>query len=270
MKRLLYTAVFLFATALIYPAYAAMPAVSFSEDGNPISLKGIDLRIMHGDDRRYANPAFNDSSWEKTTLPSNWRKNGLDKNVNTAWYRFSFAMPEDPPGKTAAISLGAVEGNTTVYINNILLHPAMKRTSAAETDRIYLIPQGTLASGKQSCGSENHQRCNASLRANESGNRNRKLRRHHESLLRNGDYRSFIDNRVSVYRIVLFFISLVFQEGNAVSSVRHLLHNACTLFRRPFRYSSERIMLSICDIPCRNSGTVSVLSAVAFLCLQPL
>lgn len=72
--------------------------------------------IQKGDDPAYAAREFDDSSWRRIALPSDW-KQYYPGHQGICWYRIHFTAPETLPPKTLGISLGVISDVDEIFLN---------------------------------------------------------------------------------------------------------------------------------------------------------
>ena len=70
-----------------------------------------------GRDGGYSLKEYDDSSWEKMKVPSNWYLEGLDY-FGAVWYRHEFRVPERFRGKNVSLRFEAVSYYYKVWLNN--------------------------------------------------------------------------------------------------------------------------------------------------------
>ena len=115
----------------VFPALAQTSPSSTNSAGNQSGIRGVTIlegqwRFQTGDDPRWADPAFNDSSWPTINLSTSLVEQGLDSYSGYGWYRIKLQ-----PGQLAqSASLASGEplsllvesnsiGQLTVYVNGL-------------------------------------------------------------------------------------------------------------------------------------------------------
>ncbi len=92
---------------------------------NKIPKQIVDLRgnwkFEIGDNRRYADPMFDDKKWGEIFVPANWENEGFPGYDGYAWYRKSFTLPAEAKGKRLVLNLGFVDDVCAVYVNGTLV-----------------------------------------------------------------------------------------------------------------------------------------------------
>jgi sialate O-acetylesterase len=64
-----------------------------------VSLSGS-WRFSIGDDSKWSNPSYDDSGWDRITVPGKWEDQGYNDYNGYAWYRKTFSINEIPSNKT--------------------------------------------------------------------------------------------------------------------------------------------------------------------------
>lgn len=112
-----------------------------------VSLSGY-WKFSIGDDSKWAAPSYNDSDWDRISVPGNWESQGYNDYNGYAWYRKSFRMNEVPPNTTLYLMLGRIDDADIVYLNGKEVGHSGKFPPEFKTsyDRIrrYIIPDGYL------------------------------------------------------------------------------------------------------------------------------
>ena len=81
-----------------------------------VNLEGK-WKLMIGDDKTWAAPGYNDSSWEKVDVPANWESQGFYGYDGFAWYRKQFTLNEAFKDASLMLFLGYVDDVDEAYIN---------------------------------------------------------------------------------------------------------------------------------------------------------
>ncbi|MEM9327888.1 MAG: beta galactosidase jelly roll domain-containing protein [Bacteroidota bacterium] len=96
-------------------------------DGDPrlyserlINLRGV-WKFTIGDNMDWADPNYDDSSWEEIYVPSAWEDEGFNGYDGYAWYRVAFEFTRDVDLSSIFIELGYVDDVDEVYINGHLV-----------------------------------------------------------------------------------------------------------------------------------------------------
>jgi len=101
-----------------------------------------------GDNLDWANPDYDDSSWEEIYVPSAWEEEGFNGYDGFAWYRTSFKGSIIKNESHVYIKLGYIDDVDEVYVNGNLIgyrgdFPPNFNT-AYSTERFYYIPRAYL------------------------------------------------------------------------------------------------------------------------------
>ncbi len=86
---------------------------------------------------------FDDSQWEKTTLPKNWEENGHPNIDGIGAYRISFTLPKNIENKKAVLHLPAIDDEDSTYVNGKFVGTK----HSWNEKRVYDIPATTLQEG---------------------------------------------------------------------------------------------------------------------------
>lgn len=114
----------------------------------PIADLNGSWRFQTGDDLAWAQPDFDDSSWQSITVPSPWEKKGAKDYDGFAWYRRSFSVDSDSKGKPIYAFLGQIDDVDEVFINGKRIGGMgtfpPRFTTAWNLDRVYRVPNEVL------------------------------------------------------------------------------------------------------------------------------
>jgi hypothetical protein len=93
-------------------------SVSLDQDRQPVVSLDRLWRFHTGDDPRWADPSFDDSTWSLIRSDKNWDEQGYKNYTGTAWYRLKVHIPANQP----ALSLYVLDVNTNyeVYMDGQL------------------------------------------------------------------------------------------------------------------------------------------------------
>lgn len=81
---------------------------------------------------------------KKMKVPEAWDKNELKSMDGSVWFRYEFDLPQNAAGKSATLSLGAIDDNDITYING----QEVGRTNGYDVLRRYNVAENILKSGK--------------------------------------------------------------------------------------------------------------------------
>ncbi|MCK9219770.1 MAG: putative Ig domain-containing protein [Bacteroidales bacterium] len=116
---------------LIFTMGVAM--TSFAQKNEMVDLSGT-WKFIQGDQLKYADPAFNDSSWKNIKVDNIWESQGYDPYDGFAWYRVKFTIPSSLR-KNAYLKdslvffLGKVNNFDQTFLNGQILGINAKTTS---------------------------------------------------------------------------------------------------------------------------------------------
>jgi sialate O-acetylesterase len=95
--------------------------------------------------------AWDDSAWVTVAAPGAWEKSGiaeLEAIDGGVWFRKTFIVSEADVGKSARLSLGAVDDFDTTFVNGVKVGAIGKETESFWTaPRNYAVPAGLLKAG---------------------------------------------------------------------------------------------------------------------------
>jgi len=106
-----------------------------------------------GDNLDFARTDFDDSSWDKISVPASWESQGYYGYDGYAWYRKSFDVPADMIDDNLYIYFGNIDDVDQVYLNGKLVGASGQFPNDYETAygfaRRYSLPKALLkADGK--------------------------------------------------------------------------------------------------------------------------
>src|ERR1700744_3887686 len=111
-----------------------------------VAINGL-WHFHPGDDPRWADPAFDDSTWPLLRSDRDWSSQGYNHLAGFAWYRFRVVVPADTP----ALSLYVPEVMTSyeVYADGVKLGGFGGLPPEAEPDhpvpQVFPLPRSTSA-----------------------------------------------------------------------------------------------------------------------------
>jgi len=85
-----------------------------------VNLRG-GWKFSIGDDIKWANPKFDDKSWEVIKVPSSWEEEGFHGYNGYAWYRKHFTISSSMKDRNITVKLGRIDDVDEVYINGNLI-----------------------------------------------------------------------------------------------------------------------------------------------------
>ncbi len=96
----------------------------------------------------FAQPDFDDSSWEKLRLPAFWQHHGMPFN-GVVWFRRAVDLPGSWAGRDLVLSLGPIDDFDHTYFNGSLVGSLPVGTpNAFQRPRQYSIPGRLARSGR--------------------------------------------------------------------------------------------------------------------------
>ncbi|MBN1781417.1 beta galactosidase jelly roll domain-containing protein [bacterium] len=108
-----------------------------------VNLRGK-WRFEVGDNMEYADPEYDDSSWEKIRVPDQWEDQGFPGYDGYAWYRTTFKISDQKKDRTLLLYLGYIDDVDQVYLNGHYINGRGTNdenyVSAYKLRRIYQIP----------------------------------------------------------------------------------------------------------------------------------
>ncbi len=117
-----------------------LPAANFHQE---IDLKG-EWKFILGDNIQYSYPDFDDSKWEKITVPNPWENEGFPGYDGYAWYRTKINIPKKYKASQLYLLLGRIDDVDETFFNGKHLDGKGKFPSACKSaydvKRIYKIP----------------------------------------------------------------------------------------------------------------------------------
>ena len=85
-----------------------------------LNLRG-GWKFSIGDDMKWADTKFNDSSWETIKVPSSWEDQGFYGYNGYAWYRKHFTVSSSMKDRVITVKLGRIDDIDEVYVNGKLI-----------------------------------------------------------------------------------------------------------------------------------------------------
>lgn len=114
-----------------------------------VKLKGY-WKFSVGDDKKWANPDYNDTNWDQIYVPAPWEDAYPDYN-GYAWYRKTFTTKWVPDNLNLILMLGRIDDADEVYLNGVQIGKSGTfypyHQSAYDIERRYTIPTELLKKG---------------------------------------------------------------------------------------------------------------------------
>lgn len=81
-----------------------------------VDLRG-NWKFEIGDNKKYADPDFNDKQWSDVFVPADWENEGFAGYDGYAWYRKSFVLPAELKADNIVLRAGYIDDVCRVYVN---------------------------------------------------------------------------------------------------------------------------------------------------------
>lgn len=91
-------------------------AGNMSSFSGEINLNG-EWKLRIGDNKNWANPAFNDADWAVINAPKSWEDQGFRGYDGMAWYRKTITVGSDFQGQDLVLQLGYIDDIDEVFVN---------------------------------------------------------------------------------------------------------------------------------------------------------
>lgn len=135
----------------IFSSISLLFALDAKNEKQILDLRG-NWKFEIGDNKKYADPDFNDTKWTEIFVPSDWENEGFAGYDGYAWYRKSFTLPAAAQGKFIFLRLGYVDDVCRVYINGNPVGEGgsfpPQYQSAYNQEQVFRIPVTYLKFGK--------------------------------------------------------------------------------------------------------------------------
>jgi hypothetical protein len=125
----------------------------FDVEKDRVSMAVVDgmWRFHTGDDPRWADPGFDDSTWVLLRSNASWSTQGYKDYGGMAWYRFEVMVPDDH--RPRALLMRRLMTSYQVFAGGRLIGqygglPPDQRADSGDRVQVFEIPQDLLASGK--------------------------------------------------------------------------------------------------------------------------
>jgi len=131
---------------------AAFAASQSNNSKQIVDLRG-NWKFEIGDNKKYADPNFNDKKWDEIFVPSEWENEGYPGYDGYAWYRKTFILPASAQSKRLSLHMGYIDDACAVYVNGNLVgeggrfEPDYK--TAYNEEQKYFLPNDFLFYGKE-------------------------------------------------------------------------------------------------------------------------
>ena len=91
----------------------------------------------------WAEPDFDDSAWQRMTLPAYWEQSGVPDYDGTLWFRKKVTLPAAWAGKDLKLSMGGIDDYDVSYFNGV----EIGHTESFFYTRSYTIPGKLIKAG---------------------------------------------------------------------------------------------------------------------------
>jgi len=91
----------------------------------------------------WADPALDDSGWERLAVPGYWEEAGYAGLDGVAWYRTTFTLTEEEAREGVRVSLGMIDDDDVTWVNGV----EAGRTEGYSLPRVYEVPATVLRAG---------------------------------------------------------------------------------------------------------------------------
>jgi sialate O-acetylesterase len=92
----------------------------------------------------WADPSFDDSTWERIAVPARWEDAGFAGMDGIAWYRTSFELTAEEAQAGITIGLGAIDDSEITWVNG---REAGRTERAWNRPRVYAVPSQVVRPG---------------------------------------------------------------------------------------------------------------------------
>jgi len=104
-------------TLVLLLLLVSLPRTTPAQDWRTLlNLRG-QWKFQVGDDKRWADPTFDDSKWDKIRVPRAWEDEGYPGYDGYAWYRKHFTFDKDLKNAVVYLQVGYVDDVSEVYLN---------------------------------------------------------------------------------------------------------------------------------------------------------
>lgn len=117
-----------------------------------IELKGY-WKFAIGDEIKWAEENFNDSSWDDIYVPSRWEDKGYRGYDGYAWYRKKITVPQYLSEREVYLELGYIDDVDEVFVNGVKIGQSgsfpPNFLTAYSASRSYRIPASVISFGSE-------------------------------------------------------------------------------------------------------------------------
>jgi sialate O-acetylesterase len=102
--------------------------------------------------KNWASLDLPDTGWQRIAVPGAWEQSGVESLQyldGAVWFRKEITLPNDWNGKSATLTLGAIDDHDTAFINGVKVGATGAETpNHWQAPRSYTVPAGLLKSGR--------------------------------------------------------------------------------------------------------------------------
>ena len=95
----------------------SLPVVAGAQEQQMMKDLRGKWKFQIGDDRRWADPSFDDRKWDEIFVPSAWEDEGYPGYDGYAWYRTQFDVPDGLRDRVLSLHLGTIDDADETYVN---------------------------------------------------------------------------------------------------------------------------------------------------------
>ena len=145
----------LIACALALAALVPLAPAARSQAPLPGTDASVDLagtwRFTTGDDPAWSDPGFDDSGWEEAMVPEEGGQPVFADYDGFAWFRRTFAVPEEAAGVPFVLALGGIDDADETFLNGQLIGATGSFPPDEDSQwferRLYPVPAGAIVPG---------------------------------------------------------------------------------------------------------------------------
>jgi sialate O-acetylesterase len=107
---------------------------------------------ISADAKNWASLDLPNTGWQRIALPGAWEQSGIESLQfldGAVWFRKEITLPDDWNGKSATLTLGAIDDHDTTFVNGVKVGATGAETPTSwQAPRSYTVPAGLLKSGR--------------------------------------------------------------------------------------------------------------------------
>ncbi len=105
-------------------------------------------KFSSGDNPAWSLPQYDDSTWQKITVPGSWQSHRIKSIKGMGWYRIYFIASDNFRNINPAILLGRIGDADEVFLNGVKIGSegliAERFVEATKVERLYKLPPGLI------------------------------------------------------------------------------------------------------------------------------